>query len=89
MKLRLHRPGNTTGCIAAMSRCCWDNAKKLIDGTSTFKVDVLSHRTGSSIRGMAKERIKKYGDLKVVKSGADPEKAKKACECKCEKETDE
>ncbi len=84
-ELRLHKPGRTIGCIAAAKDCknCWESVVKLINKTKTLNVDVTSHRRFEFIRGPAKENIKKYGELRVIRSGVKDEETKRKCECNC------
>ncbi len=68
-ELRLHRPGMTYGCIAAKDSTEWKGVKSVIDSTKTSTVEVDSKsRLPSFLGGASKEKLKKFGTLKVIRS---------------------
>jgi RHS repeat-associated protein len=84
-EFRLHKPGNTIGCIAAKLECrdCWDKVRDMIRKTKTENVLVKSKRRRPL--PPIQETIKKFGDFTVLDSskGARPDEKFKKCECNC------
>lgn len=65
-ELRLHRPGRTTGCIAADDDDSWRKVQKLIQKTKTDNVTVKSksRRPGAP----PNEQLFRYGRITVINS---------------------
>jgi len=84
-QFRLHKPGNTVGCIAAKSECgdCWNKVRDMIRKTKTENVLVTTQRKWPL--SPIQETIKKFGDFTVVDTskGAKPDEKFKKCECNC------
>jgi len=63
-KFRLHKPGNTIGCIAAKEKAPWQKLRDLIRSTktTTTQVDNKSYNPFAP----PQETIKKFGELRVI-----------------------
>ncbi len=65
-ELRLHKPGNTIGCIAAQTCKGWNKVKSLIENTKTTKVKDNFKPWYQFWSSSKKAEIKKYGTIEVI-----------------------
>lgn len=71
-EFRLHRPGMTWGCIAVCTSKEWTKIRSLIRSTSTTKRVVNSKSRNPFTKKI--EEIKRFGELKVIRSPEEPPK---------------